>query len=622
MLTMVFVFCACEKGDSNPQDNTSNTHNGDNGSEAANTCKHTWCQWTEIVKPTCNQVGKQTRKCVNCLKNESRSLKKLSHKNSDWIIDRAATVEEEGYKHTECIYCNKKIKEQSIAKIKADHVHSGVEWLTTKIPDCTTTGSENYVCSCGATIKTQAIPANGHTTVVDKGVSATCTSNGLTEGSSCSICNTIIKKQTVVKATGHKMASKTIAATSTEAGYVLHYCTTCSYSYKEQLPTEEVIYDSNGIEYTRDENGDFWVSGIGTCTLSNIVIPNNVNDKAVVGIRPYSLSGNTKIKSVTFSNGITVIGQMAFAHCKNIKAVSFPSTLKRIEDQSFYNCRFESVVLPDGLEYIGVRAFEVDGGKLVIPDSVKTIGNYAFSTSGIEEVTIPGNVSLGTNVFKDCTSLKKVTIKEGLEKIPKQTFMNCKELNEINLPKSITFYGHQAFLGCSKLRIKHLVAKNLSGEKAFSGVAIDTLEVYSTVSSYMFYNCSIGKLILHEGVTEIGEQAFADSAISSIQLPMSLTTVDSYAFHRCHVNDIAFNSAVSLGHSAFKGSTLKTLKLQNGSKFDLYVFCDCENLQTITFGGTQGEWRSVIRDHGFSPSDYKEINAATVICSDGTIEPH
>ena len=50
---------------------------------------------------------------------------------------------------------------------------------------------------------TELVKALGHTAVVDKAVAATCTTAGKTEGSHCSVCNTVIKAQTTVAAKGH-----------------------------------------------------------------------------------------------------------------------------------------------------------------------------------------------------------------------------------------------------------------------------------------------------------------------------------------------------------------------------------------------------------------------------------
>ena len=68
----------------------------------------------------------------------------------------------------------------------------------TKAATCTANGVMTYTCEiCGIT-KTETIKATGHKAVIDPAVAATTTKEGLTEGSHCSVCGTILKKQTVI----------------------------------------------------------------------------------------------------------------------------------------------------------------------------------------------------------------------------------------------------------------------------------------------------------------------------------------------------------------------------------------------------------------------------------------
>ncbi len=48
---------------------------------------------------------------------------------------------------------------------------------------------------------------NGHTEVIDPAVEPSCTESGLTQGSHCSVCGTVIVEQTVVEAAGHQWAN-------------------------------------------------------------------------------------------------------------------------------------------------------------------------------------------------------------------------------------------------------------------------------------------------------------------------------------------------------------------------------------------------------------------------------
>ncbi|MBQ7160371.1 MAG: S-layer homology domain-containing protein [Clostridia bacterium] len=71
----------------------------------------------------------------------------------------------------------------------------------------------------------------GHTVVKDRAVSATCTKTGLTEGSHCSACGTVIKAQKIVAALGHSFDGWEITRQSTaeEDGEAKRVCTRCGH---------------------------------------------------------------------------------------------------------------------------------------------------------------------------------------------------------------------------------------------------------------------------------------------------------------------------------------------------------------------------------------------------------
>ena len=104
---------------------------------------------------------------------------------------------------------------------------------------CTTEGkTEGSHCSvCNTVIKAQTtIPATGHTEVTDAAVAATCTTEGKTEGSHCSVCNEVIKAQTTIPATGHtEVKDAAVAATCTTEGKTEgSHCSVCNEVIKAQ----------------------------------------------------------------------------------------------------------------------------------------------------------------------------------------------------------------------------------------------------------------------------------------------------------------------------------------------------------------------------------------------------
>ena len=81
-----------------------------------------------------------------------------------------------------------------------DHNYTVIESVDSS---CTKEGSKTLKCTkCGNTYN-EKIEKKAHTAVIDNAVAATCTTAGLTEGSHCSACGTVIKARTAVPATGH-----------------------------------------------------------------------------------------------------------------------------------------------------------------------------------------------------------------------------------------------------------------------------------------------------------------------------------------------------------------------------------------------------------------------------------
>lgn len=82
------------------------------------------------------------------------------------------------------------------------HGHAWGEWEVVSEPSCTEEGIKERSCVCGE-IETESIPANGHAPVTEPAVPATCTADGLTEGSRCAVCGATIRSQETIPATGH-----------------------------------------------------------------------------------------------------------------------------------------------------------------------------------------------------------------------------------------------------------------------------------------------------------------------------------------------------------------------------------------------------------------------------------
>ncbi len=155
---------------------------------------------SEVTKEeTCTEDGIMTYTCTICGDTYTEVIPAAGHTA---VTDEAvaATCTEDGMTEgSHCSVCGEIIKARETVKALG---HDYADSITTEA-SCTKDGVMTYTCSRCGDVYTENIPATGHTEVKDKAVSATCTKTGLTEGSHCSICGTVIKKQETTAKLGH-----------------------------------------------------------------------------------------------------------------------------------------------------------------------------------------------------------------------------------------------------------------------------------------------------------------------------------------------------------------------------------------------------------------------------------
>ena len=100
-------------------------------------------------------------------------------------------------------------------------------------------------------------------------------------------------------------------------------------------------------------------------------------------------------------------------------------------------------------------------------------------------------ISIGTQVFEDCSSLEKVELPSEINNIEDGTFAECNMLSNIEIPSGVEQIGNRAFLGCSSLKeIEIPSGVERIGFGAFSGCS------------------SLKEIEIPSGVVEIGSSAF------------------------------------------------------------------------------------------------------------------
>ncbi|MBD5441529.1 MAG: leucine-rich repeat protein [Treponema sp.] len=129
------------------------------------------------------------------------------------------------------------------------------------------------------------------------------------------------------------------------------------------------------------------------------------------------------------------------------------------------------------------------------------------------------------------------------------------------------------------------------------------------------YYAAKGTVIIPEGVTGIGEEAFLSGGkLTSVEIPGSVTFIGSSAFWGCGLTNVTIPDGVkSIGSKAFYNcKNLTSVTIGGGvTSFGDEVFDGCANLTEIQFKGTKAQWNAIER------SD--KIDITCIRCSDGHI---
>lgn len=215
-----------------------------------------------------------------------------------------------------------------------------------------------------------------------------------------------------------------------------------------------VFYNNTSLTSAKLPKGlkNFWDHAFCGCTaLNNIVMPSTV-----VGIYNNVFEGCTALTNVTLNKGCTTLGHHVFKNCP-LDAVTFPNTLKSIEEYAFertnlktvdlsntqitslpngcfYNCeQLSEVKLPKEFTSIGKNAFYKSSiASITFPPSLEKIGDWAFQYSKLTNVVIPTSCSVvEQGAFSDNANLTTVFINGVKCYLAVNAFANCGSLKDV-----------------------------------------------------------------------------------------------------------------------------------------------------------------------------------------------
>ena len=216
--------------------------------------------------------------------------------------------------------------------------------------------------------------------------------------------------------------------------------------------------------------------------------------------------------------------------------------------------------------------------KLIIP---KKISNYRVT-------------EIGSDAFSG-SSLSEVVLPSTLTKIDEYAFYGTR-ITDLYIPDSVTEIGVRAFGNLtysnnkpSTLTKVSLPAQINSAARAFQGQE-NLKEVvfrgnWKTIPDEMFSDTGLEKLVIPEGVTEIGSGAFAGSSLKEVVLPSTLTKIGDRAFSGTKLTSITLPTSVTdIGRRAFGDiDSLTSIVIPKNLTNGYDAFSGSKNLSTIHF---------------------------------------
>ena len=258
-----------------------------------------------------------------------------------------------------------------------------------------------------------------------------------------------------------------------------------------------------------------------------------------------------------------------------VDALGLPCRVWRAQDPTAQSpekgaYQYENRVLT---EYTGTKT-RIHPHLTVSKEPVVGLGDGVFKDSQtIEYFSVAHNdefTTIGAESFMN-SSLREVDLFDSVTTIGARAFANCAQLETLTLPDSLTTIGEGALDGLTGL--KKLVIKcdpALIPAGAFANMPnLSEVTVESgAIPAHMFEGSGVTALTLGAGVTEIGEKAFAGTALNAAELT-NVTAIGAGAFEDSALERVRLSASASVGERAFANTKLKQLVIPTVGSFPL-----------------------------------------------------
>ena len=336
--------------------------------------------------------------------------------------------------------------------------------------------------------------------------------------------------------------------------------------------------------------------------VGGLTIPDSVFAVGAYAFANNAFNGTLKLGDPVAS-ALHDIGQHAFYGNAFTGSLTIPDSVFSVGAYAFANNVFNGTLklgdsVASALHDIGDHAFNaapgtfnIFKGNLTIPNSVVTIGDYAFSCCAFGDSG--GTVKLGSSVetigdcaFEECFFVGGLTIPDTVVTIGWGAFMDNLFDGALKLGASVETIGGYAFAtsyfnGSPLAFPDSLISVGAQAfcENSFSDVS--SWGTLDTISDEMFFGTTFttGTFVIPPQITAIGEQALAHAAFGGdVVVCDGVTSIGNEAFEWSTFDRISLpSSGVSFGSNVFNNLFTSSCELYYRGKFptdpgsDLYA---------------------------------------------------
>lgn len=338
-------------------------------------------------------------------------------------------------------------------------------------------------------------------------------------------------------------------------------------------------------------------------------------------------SAHPIFKEIQIPDSVETIGTNAFHNCQDLESITLPASLETIESSAFSSCRkLSEIRLPASLK--AIQSYVFDGcssletvfydGSLARWSQINTSNGFlGFSHPSLvmNDYTAqfipvkdendpdppPKTVTITKYTGTESTVILPSTINSWpVTKIGEAAFQDNTTITSVTIPDSVTEIGANTFADCT-----NLTSVNYAGDWSNLTIQSGNPAVEDAVNAQLFdfaftpdntavivtkYNgiaadVTIPSRYKGKPVTAINNAVFPNSAVTSVTIPDSVTSIPDAAFVNCsELTNISIpNSVTFIGFSAFNNCTsLKSITLPSSlSTIQSSAFYNCGNLETI-----------------------------------------